>query len=424
MSETRTTSTFGIVAFALLLLTWATAPRVSVPEMFADRGEILFPEFRDPNAATSLEVIEFDARTATVRPFKVQNRQGRWTIPSQYDYPADARDQLARTAAAVVALRRDDFASDSAPDHERCGVLDPLDATLPTLGGRGTRLIVRGERDQVLADVIIGHPVENAPGFRYVRQAGQRRVYISHVGDWSVSTAFGDWIERDLLQVTPTEIDAINLRNYSLDRTTRQVNPGDTLLLERSAGGAWTINGLGAREQLNLMALDGLLRNLASLTITGVLPKPAGISATLSQEIASAEVTKEDRDDLGRKGFYLLPTGELVSNRGEMIVRTTGDVFYTLRFGDIAPGTEVPAVPPAGADADVAPAPRENRYLFIMVDHDPRPTTSAARSAEGAEKTRLLRARFAPWYYVISANSIGALQLRRTDLVQARGPAG
>jgi hypothetical protein len=406
MSEIRKTSLFAVTALALLALAWMTAPRAAVPEMFAERGEILFPEFRDPNAAASLEVIEFDARTATVRPFKVQNRQGRWTIPSQYDYPADARDRLARTAAAVIALRRDDFASDSAADHERLGVLDPLDTTLPTLGGRGTRLTVRGERDQVLADVIIGNPVEKAPGFRYVRMAGQRRVYISNVGDWNVSTAFGDWIDRDLLRVTPGEIDAINLRNYSLDRTTRRVSAGDTLLLEKSAGGAWTVNDLGANEQLNLAAVDGLLRNLASLTITGVLPKPAGISATLTQEISSAEVTKEDREDLARKGFYLLPTGELVSNRGEIIVRTAADVFYTLRFGDVAPGTD---------------GPRENRYLFIMVDHDPRPTTTAGRAAEGAEKTRLLRARFAPWYYVIAADSMGAIQLSRNDLVEQRG---
>ena len=99
----------------------------------------------------------------------MQNRNGRWTIPSQHDYPADAKDRLATTAAAIIALTQDDVASDNVADHERCGVLDPLDTTLPDVTGRGTRLIVRGAQDEVLADVIIGNPVESSPGFRYVR---------------------------------------------------------------------------------------------------------------------------------------------------------------------------------------------------------------------------------------------------------------
>jgi len=64
MSEIRTTATFGAVALALLLVTWATAPRLTSPAVFAERGELLFPQFRDPNAAASLEVTQFDARNA------------------------------------------------------------------------------------------------------------------------------------------------------------------------------------------------------------------------------------------------------------------------------------------------------------------------------------------------------------------------
>lgn len=423
----RKTATFGGVALALLLLTWVTAPRITMPEVFADRGEVLFPEFTDPNAAASLEVIQFDAQNATVRPFKVQNRNGRWTIPSQHDYPTDAKDRLATTAAAIIALRRDDFASDTAADHERSGVLDPLDTTLPTLTGRGTRLIVRGAQDQVLADVIVGNPVENSPGFRYVRQPGQRRVYTSNIGDLKVSTAFGDWIERDLLQAAPLEIDAVNIRNYSLDRTTGQITPGDTILLQKGADGDWTINGRSANEELNLNAVDGLLRSLSALTIAGVLPKPEGITATLRNEIASTTLSAQDMQDLARKGFYLASNGQLVSNRGEMVVRTNRGIFYTLRFGDIAPGTEAPVADPPSAPPSepAAPSatPRENRYLFIMVDYDAQSAGTPGRAAEGAERSKLLRTRFAPWYYVIGADSFAKIQLRRSDLIRPRGSA-
>jgi hypothetical protein len=420
LTETRRTATFGGVALALLLVTWATAPRVRMPEVFAERGQVLFPQFRDPNAAASLEVIQFDAQSATVRPFKVQNRNGRWTIPSQHDYPTDASGRLAQTAAAIIALKRDDFASDNAADHERCGVLDPLDTTLPTLNGRGTRLTVRGAQDQMLADVIVGKPIERSPGFRYVRQPGQRRVYISNVGDLKISTAFGDWIERDLLQITADEIDAVNLRNYSLDRTTGRIKAGDTMLLQKTVDGGWTINGRNPNEELDLGAIDGLLTKLTSLTIVGVLPKPPGITATLRSEISSTTVTQEDRADLARKGFYLASNGQLVSNRGELVVRTTRGVFYTLRFGDIAPGTDAPAADVARIDAQ-AKAPRENRYLFIMVDFDPQSARTPGQGSEGAAKAQLLRARFAPWYYVIAGDSFSQIQLQRSDLVKRKG---
>jgi hypothetical protein len=81
-------------------------------------------------------------------------------------------------------------------------------------------------------------------------------------------------------------------------------------------------------------------------------------------------------------------------------------VFYTLRFGDIAPGTST------------------DRYLFIMVDFDPQSARTPARASEGAAKVQLLRARFAPWYYVIAADSFSAVRLRRSDVVKPRTAAG
>lgn len=420
--DMRKTATFGGVAVALVLLTWVTEPRVRTPEVFAERGAVLFPEFTDPNAAASLEVIEFDAQSATVRPFKVQNRNGRWTIPSHFDYPTDAKDRLAQTAGGIIALRSEDFASDSISDHERMGVLDPLDTTLPTLSGRGARVIVRGPKDEVLADVIIGNPVAGRQGFRYIRQPRQRRVYISNTGSLQTSTAFADWIDRDLLQVGPLEIDAINLRNYSLDRTTGQVNPGETMLLTKN-GTEWTLNGLGPGQTLSLEAVDGLLRNLAGLRIEGVLPKPAGVSSALALAGPSATLNDADVAELRRKGFYLAQNGQLVSNRGEIVVRTTTGLFYTLRFGDVALGAEAPstgAVAQSGSAAQGDAAPRENRYLFIAVDHSASDARTPAQGADGAEKMKVLRPRFAPWYYIISANATQALQVSRSGLVKPR----
>jgi hypothetical protein len=409
MTEGRRTAAFGGVAAALLVLAWISGPRVS-SSAFSERGESLFPAFRDPNAASSLEVTEFDPKSATVHPFKVQNRGGRWTIPSQHDYPADAADRLAKTSAAIIALKKDDIATDNAVDFERFGVLDPLDTTAPNVQARGTRVSVRGTRGDLLADVIIGRDVEGHPGLRYVRLPTQKRVYVSNVGDLKLSTEFADWIERDVLEVDPSDIDAINLRNYALDRTSGRVNPGETMLLQQERNGNWTINGLGASERLDLTAVSRILEALASLRIAGVLPKPAGISATLRKEETRTAITGEDRADLARKGFYLANNGQLVSDRGEIVVRTVRGIYYTLRFGDIAPDSVSAAGSAGGAG--------ENRYLFIMVNFDPGAARTAGRANEGAEKAQLLRTRFAPWYYIIGGDSIAALQVRRADLVK------
>jgi hypothetical protein len=84
-------------------------------------------------------------------------------------------------------------------------------------------------------------------------------------------------------------------------------------------------------------------------------------------------------------------------------------VFYTLRFGDIAPDAEAPAAGSPG---------RENRYLFIMVNFDERSAKTPGLALEGKTRAEALRARFAPWYYVITADAFAKLRPRRADLFQ------
>ena len=64
MSEIKKTLIFGAVAVVLALAAWASSPRSVTPDAFLDQGEQFFPEFTDPNAAASLEVVDFDTETA------------------------------------------------------------------------------------------------------------------------------------------------------------------------------------------------------------------------------------------------------------------------------------------------------------------------------------------------------------------------
>ena len=103
MNEYQKTGIFLGVTIILGSLAMFTG-RPSRPNLaqFSDQGEPFYPRFIDPAVAAALEVIDYDEETGTATPFKVQVRNGRWTIPSHYNYSADGEDRLATTAASMI----------------------------------------------------------------------------------------------------------------------------------------------------------------------------------------------------------------------------------------------------------------------------------------------------------------------------------
>jgi hypothetical protein len=231
VKESRKTAAFALVSVALVLAAWAISPRDRSDPRVNERGQPFFAELTDANRATSLEVITYDEQGSMPRPFKVQNRNGRWTIPSQYNYPADGGERLANIAAALIAMKKDDVASELPADQARCQVLDPLDETLPSTKGRGIRIIVNGVNDRTLADVIVGAAVEGRPSYRYARLPGSNRTYVARVEGLDVSTKLQDWIETSLLKVERPEIDQILVRNYSVSPAKNSTDSMDVVPL-------------------------------------------------------------------------------------------------------------------------------------------------------------------------------------------------
>ncbi len=452
MSEIKRTLTFGGVALLLALLALLTAPRRVTPDAFADQGEAFFPDFEDPNVATTLEVIEFDEETAAARPFKVTFREGRWTIPSHHDYPADGKDRLAKTAAGVIGIRKDDFRSDNVSDHEACGVIDPLDEAVSTLEGRGKRVTLKGENDVVLADFIVGKKLEDRPELRFVRIPGQKRVYAARV-DIELSTRFEDWIEKDLLQVERDDIQQVILEDYSINEVTRSVDQRDVVTLTRDGTG-WKADKMRSSEEVDSGKMSSFLSSIDGLSIVGVRPKPAGLSQSLRREEGELAITQADLLSLQSKGYYFSRDGSLLSNEGELQVVTKTGVTYTLRFGEVLYGTgdAVTAGTPGSDEKESGPG--ENRYLFVTTHFDsrkleppPQPSNTVFQEkkeeewsdsdrqnkqlqdaydewqrkvAEARKRSEELSARFADWYYVISSDSFEQLHLTRKDLVKKK----
>lgn len=421
MSELRRTIACASVALGLVALVWATAPRVRPPGLFADRGEQFFPGFTDPGAAMSLELVQLSEQSGNLEPLKIVNRNGIWTIPSHYGYPADARDRLAQVSAAIISLRKDDVRSESPADHERCGVIDPLDVDRPGSRGRGTRVTIKGENERRLADIIIGLPAEGHDGYRYVRLPGQRRTYVSRVGELPLSTAFGEWIDRDLLQVKSEDIDGIYIRRYSLDERTGRLGNRETTIIRKKGDGAWSVDGIRSNEVVDTERVNRLVASLIEMRIASVLPKPIGIAASLGGKAPEARITASDRDDLARKGFYVTTDGEVVANEGEVVVHTAKGVFYSLRFGEVASvlsGIAEATAAPTGRGSSEQPG--ENRYVFIMAGFDAGRASSVADASASESWAASLRTRFAPWYYVITSDEFEKIRARRSDIVKAK----
>lgn len=455
MDETRKTIYFAGAAVVLALAAFIFSPSRITPDAFQDQGEAFYPEFTDPNQATTLEVIDFDEASGTARPFKVTFAGGRWTIPSHNNYPADAKERLAQTAAGVIDIKKDDFRTSSAADHERCGVVDPLDATAPGLTGRGSRVTLKGADDQVLADFIIGYEVPDREGFRFVRLPGQNRVYAARM-NIDISTNFADWIETNLLQLAADKVDRVMIKDYSIDERTRSVIPRDNIELLRNDEKQWNLKGVGSGKKLDSATVQTLVSTLADLSIVGVRPKPEGLSAYLSNP-GQGDISQESRLSLQSKGYYFTRDDQLMSNEGELNVRTTDGVVYVLRFGEVLYGSGLAVTAGASEAGEQGNDGRgqANRYLFVAAGFEdgyfkkpPAPQskeylnkadslwTDADRESKsrqdaldewqrkvdhGRQLATDLNNRFADWYYVISEDSFDKIHLNREALTVKAG---
>ena len=451
MSELKKTGVFGGAAILLVALALVTGSRRAVPDAFFDKGEIFFPEFTDPETATTLEVVEFDEDTAAAATFRVTNRNGLWMIPSHHDYPADGKERLANTAAGVIAITKDDFRSDNVTDHESFGVIDPLDESVSTLRGRGRRVTFKGASEQVLADLIIGDRAPGPPGYNFVRVPDQNRVYAART-DINISTRFSDWIETNLLEVERDDVKRTVINEYQIDERTGAVRRRGEFIVDWVEEYEWTANDVPAGMEVDYVQMNLLVGGIIGLEIVGVRPKPEGLSGNLRQAFEERTITNADLQTMQSRGFYPTQSGEMLSNEGELLVRTEEAVLYTLRFGEIlyGSGNAVAIGDETSDDQDAGVG--ENRYVLITAEFDPsglpepsRPSnrdfentaegqwTDAdrenkeradlyaqweRRTETGQRRAEELSTRFAKWYYVISAGSYNRVHKTREDFLK------
>jgi hypothetical protein len=368
--------TGAIAGGAVLLAVWAATlgPKPIQNDLFSDQGQVFFPDFKDPAAASYLEVTEFNADKAEARKFAVnRDASGRWTIPSHGNYAADAKDRMGKAAALLIGLKRDQCVSDRKEDEVAFGVVDPLDEGTETKG-RGTRITLKDSGGNALADLILGKELPKKQGVRYIRVPGKKRVYAAKL-DGEVSTKFADWIETDLLKATSWDISKVTFDNYSVDETSGSIVKGDKQVVSKDDAGKWSVEGLdAATEEPNEEKLREVGDTLGQIKIVGVRKKPEGLTGGLEQ------VTGFNRQILAQslmsKGFFLDQKGKLWSNEGDLLFETKKGIRYTLRFGELVPG-DADAVSAESAEPDAPKAPLKegetaptanNRYLMVVAE--------------------------------------------------------
>ncbi|MCB9876960.1 MAG: DUF4340 domain-containing protein [Planctomycetes bacterium] len=226
MNEFAKTGAVLGAAAALTALALFTGPREARLDLFDDQGEVFFPKLTDGDQVAELVVTAFREEQSDVFPFAVKrDDKGVWTIPSHYNYPADAKDQMGKAAAMLIGLTKLAVVSDSRARHVEFGVIDPLAEGVET-EGRGKRVTMKDSAGNVLADLIIGKEIEDKMDVRYVRIPDKKRVYATKlVGE--VSTKFADWIETDLLKTQTWDISKITFDNYSVDEQAGQIVKGE-----------------------------------------------------------------------------------------------------------------------------------------------------------------------------------------------------
>ena len=416
MNNNSRTLKFVIAAAVMVGLAGLTSfmTRPTPVKGFGKVGEPFFEDFKDPNLATALRVVAYNEETASARVFAVENKDGTWRIPSHHNYPADGKDQLAKTASTLIGVTRGALVSRRKSDHERYGVVGPDDAESETLKGRGQQVtLLKG--DVTIADLIVGKKLPEGENRYYVRRGDEDDTYISEL-EVDLSTKFGDWVEADLLKLERDDLVKLEARSTNVEGLEISEVVNASLMREKFSD-PWKLDGLNEEaEEINEDAIREMVNVIDNLKLSGIRPKPklgdkpilrGDLSIGLPKGAAQSpqivnQIIDMVQSSLQAKGFFVYQNREandyrLYSKAGELVASTKDGVRYHMSFGNEFEGTEEeiefggteeaadeeeaegdeqkPADPPGSeaeeeSDEEEEAEGTKSRYLFVRASFD------------------------------------------------------
>jgi hypothetical protein len=394
VKETTKTAIFAGVAAVLGLGAWLTAPRTADSGRSPTEGIVgkdLFDKY-DPLAASTLKIVKVNEELGKVSDFEVtrDRESGVWTIPSHFGYPADAAAQMSEAANTFINLKVLQVVSERRDEHALFGVVEP-DLEKLQAGDQGVGLLVRlqDEKGDNLVNLLIGKPVKDKPGQRFVRIPGQDPIYAVAINTDPLSTDFSRWIESDLLKLSSNDIQTIGIRDYSIlpsQDGSQVLSPNyDADLSFNTVDGKWSADRIvsyqgandtprviGENEQLNSTKLNEMKNALDSLKLVDVQRKPKGLASDLKVESSLLD-DKESVVALVRKGFVPQKGkdggSEIYASSGELLVGLRDGVQYLIRFGN-SREAQASDQEPAKDESQEASSLALDRYMLVTAKLD------------------------------------------------------
>ena len=102
-NEMNKTLIFVGVAIAVCLIAVFTSPKIrdfDKPEAMVDQP--LTAELKDP---ASLQIVRYSEAEGKVKNFTVAVKNDLWSLPSHFDYPADAKNQISAEELDLTGRR-------------------------------------------------------------------------------------------------------------------------------------------------------------------------------------------------------------------------------------------------------------------------------------------------------------------------------
>ncbi|NBV47198.1 MAG: DUF4340 domain-containing protein, partial [Planctomycetia bacterium] len=190
---------------------------------------------------------------------------------------ADAKDQLAAAATELIERPVLDVVSDSPGDHETYGVIEPDPEKVKVgMTGVGQLVEIRDASGNKLARLIVGKEDKRPAGagpssgrsLRFVRRAGQDRVYRVELDTSKFTTKFDDWIEKDLLKISPWDVRRLTLDDSSCTFGMDEASGRPTISLDRRVAGCGRLLKVSSRSFARLWRPATTVEPLASVIRT------------------------------------------------------------------------------------------------------------------------------------------------------------
>lgn len=387
------------------------------------------PSIINPDLATALDVAKWNNNDSAAKVFSVKLKDGKWVIPSHYDYPADDGSRVGETAGNVLNVQKGPLVTDQKSQHAELGVLDPLKPEGLVNEGYGERVTLKDKGGRVLVDMIIGKASGSA-GRRYVRDAESDAVYIAEL-ESNISTRFADWVKTDLFDIDTDLIESVTVRDYAINLSQQRIEPRATTDLMRIPdSSSFTAKPIPADKQLAAKTVTQMVNEIGALRLADVRP-------FIQHRMQECGILTYNPGVLGQAGEEMLVdvmTGQgqvvrqaLVGNEGEVVIALRNGLRYHCFFGE-------PVTVKDDADAtDTAAPANTSRYMAVFVQYDQNrdeefkatvaaaaadTSTAAPTVSPSLERANKEQARFGQFFYVVSEDTFNYLRPSQEQLFE------